>query len=136
MRLAPTWRARFLVETFRSPCISTTMGSRASFSMTSVFTISCSGTPSARPGTSVPPCSTYSYSCDVYETPCCFRKSVAGVSATRMMLRVQLLQALARYMRIDLRRRDVGVPQEQLDHAQVGAVIDEVRGECMAQAVR
>jgi hypothetical protein len=57
--LRPAWRARFLVETLRSPCIRTMSGFFASSSITSVLTIWCSGTFSASAGTSVPPWSTY-----------------------------------------------------------------------------
>ena len=52
------------------------------------------------------------------------------------MLSVQLLQPLARDVRVDLRRRDVGVTEQELHHAQIGAVIDEMRGEGVAQHVR
>ena len=48
-----------------SPCISTMSGLPASSCITSVFTTSCSGTASERAGISVPPCSTYAYSCSV-----------------------------------------------------------------------
>jgi hypothetical protein len=44
--------------------------------------------------------------------------------------------ALARDVGVDLRGGDVGVAQQQLHHAQVGAVVDEVRGEGVAQRVR
>ena len=49
------------------------------------------------------------------------------------MLRVQRLEAIARDVRIDLRGGDVGVTEQQLHHAQVGAVIDQVCGERVAQ---
>ena len=86
--------------------------------------------------TSVPPCSTYSYSCSVIGDLVAFRNTVAGVSATGMMLRVQRLQPLARDVRVDLRGRDVRVAEQHLHHAQVGAVVDEMRGEGVAQDVR
>ena len=67
---------------------------------------------------------------------------VSGVTAAilaqpaRMVLRVQLLQPLARDVRVDRRRRDVGVAEQQLHDAQVGAVIEQMRRERMAQHVR
>src|SRR4029079_9028243 len=136
MRFRPACRARFLVETLRSPCMSTMSGLEASSCITSVFTTACSGTPRALAGTSVPPCSTYSYSCSVYATLLAFRKIVASVSATGVVLRVQQLHALARHMGVNLRGRNIGVTKQHLHHAQVGAVVDEVRGEGVAQHVR
>jgi len=44
-----------------------------------------------------------------------------------MMALVQLLQPLARDMRIDSRGRDVRMAEQQLNDAQIGAVIQEVR---------
>ena len=52
------------------------------------------------------------------------------------MLRVQLLQPLARDVRVDLRGRDVGMAEQQLHDAQIGAVVEEVRRERVAQHVR
>src|SRR5687767_1221495 len=49
---------------------------------------------------------------------------------------MQRLQALPRHVGVDLCGRDVGMAQEELDHPQVGAVIDEMRGERVAQRVR
>ena len=37
---------------------------------------------------------------------------------------------------VDLRRRERAVPEQLLDHAQVGAALEQVRGERMAEAVR
>ena len=54
----------------------------------------------------------------------------------RMVLRVQPLQALARDVRVDRGGRDVGVAEQQLHDAQVGAVIEQVRRERVAQHVR
>lgn len=59
-RFAPAMRASSRVATLRSPCMRTTSGSALSVSITSVFTTSCSATPSAVEDTVVPPCSTYS----------------------------------------------------------------------------
>ncbi len=52
------------------------------------------------------------------------------------MLRHHGLQALARHVRVDRRRGNVRVPQQHLHSAQVGAVVEQVRGERMAQGVR
>src|SRR5882672_3767409 len=48
--------------------------------MTSVLTISCSGTPRAEEDTAVPPCSKYSYTCSVNVTPFLRSHCVAGVA--------------------------------------------------------
>ena len=52
------------------------------------------------------------------------------------MLTVQFFQTLTRHMRVNLRGRNIRMPQQHLHYAQVGAVIDEVRGERMPQSVR
>jgi hypothetical protein len=52
------------------------------------------------------------------------------------MALVKLLQPLARDVRIDGGGRDVRMAEQQLHHAQIGAVIQEVCGECMPQRVR
>ena len=56
-------------------------------------------------------------------------------SPPRMMLRMNLFQPLSRYVRVNLRRRNIGVPEQQLHNAQIRAVIDQVRGECVSQRV-
>src|SRR5258706_2028773 len=53
-----------------------------------------------------------------------------------MMLGVELLEPLARDVRVDLRGRDVRMSEQELHHPQVGAVVDEVRREGVAQHVR
>src|SRR6187549_4298771 len=53
-----------------------------------------------------------------------------------MVLRVQALEAFARNQRIDLRRGKAAVAEQHLQRAQVGAVVEQVRGEAVAQAVR
>ena len=53
-----------------------------------------------------------------------------------MVLRVKLLQPLARDVRVDRRRRDVGVAEQELHDAQVRAVIQEMRRERVPQHVR
>ena len=45
-----------------------------------------------------------------------------------MMHRVQSFQPLPGYMRINLRRRNIRMTQQQLHHAQIRAVIQQVRG--------
>ena len=50
-------------------------------------------------------------------------------------MRVQRFQSRGRNMRIDLSCRDIAVPEQHLDDAKVGAVIEQVRGECVAQCV-
>jgi hypothetical protein len=44
------------------------------------------------------------------------------------MLRVQRFQAFAGNVGVDLRRRDVGVAEQELDDAQIGAVVQEAAG--------
>ena len=53
-----------------------------------------------------------------------------------MVLGDDLLQALFEDVGVDLRRRDVGVAEELLHRAQVGAAIEQVAGEGVAQDVR
>ena len=48
----------------------------------------------------------------------------------------QVAQLIGDDMRIDLRRRDVGVAQQQLHRAQIGAARQQVRRKSMAQCVR
>ena len=50
--------------------------------------------------------------------------------------RVDLPDAFSGDVRIQLRGCDAGVPQELLDHAQVGPALKQVRGETMPQRVR
>jgi hypothetical protein len=52
-----------------------------------------------------------------------------------MMLRVQILQPLARDG-CDGGGGDVGMPQQHLHRAQIGAVVEQVGGEGVAQRVR
>ena len=61
---------------------------------------------------------------------------VALDSAARVMLGVQPLQPLARDVGVDRRRRDVGMAEQHLHRAQVGAVVQQVRREGVAQRVR
>lgn len=53
-----------------------------------------------------------------------------------MQIAHQALQPLIHDMRIDLRRRNVGVAQQGLDHPQISAVMEKMTGEGMAQHMR
>jgi hypothetical protein len=53
-----------------------------------------------------------------------------------MVPRMQLPQPLARHVGVDGGRRDVGVAQQHLHRAQVGAVVQQVGREGVAQRVR
>ena len=52
------------------------------------------------------------------------------------MLRMQRLQPRLRDIRINLRRGKIGMPEQHLHHPQVGAVVQQVRGERMPQRMR
>src|SRR5438067_3074730 len=77
------------------------------------------------------------------------RSSISGLSRTKMhkQLRVTVsrprveaivdaAQTRLEDVRVDLRRRQVGVPEHHLDGAQIGAALEEVRGEGMPHDVR
>jgi hypothetical protein len=49
---------------------------------------------------------------------------------------MQRFQPLARDVRVDLRGRDIGVPEQELNDAQIRAVVEKVRRECVPQRVR
>src|SRR6266513_3854319 len=53
-----------------------------------------------------------------------------------MELIIELLQPRPRDVRVDLRRRDVGVAEHHLDGAEIGAVLEQMGGERMPQHVR
>ena len=53
-----------------------------------------------------------------------------------MVLAVQLPQAFARHMGVDLRRGQVGVPQKELHRAKVCTMVEQVRRERVAQGMR
>ena len=55
-----------------------------------------------------------------------------NASPSRVVLLVQGFQAFASDVGVDLGGADVGVAEEGLDGAQVGAVVDEVGGEGVA----
>ena len=61
---------------------------------------------------------------------------MAGVSGACVGRGMELLQSFACHVSIDLRGRDVGVAEQHLHHAQVGAVVEQVGGEGVAQHVR
>ena len=52
------------------------------------------------------------------------------------MLGVQLFETLARHVCVDLCRREVAVPEQHLHDPQIGAVVQEVGREGMAERVR
>ena len=52
------------------------------------------------------------------------------------MLPVQLLQPLARHMRVDRGGGDIDMPLEQLHHPQIRAVIEQMRGKSVTQGMR
>ena len=54
----------------------------------------------------------------------------------RMQIAHQALQPLFQHMGIDLRGGNIGVAEQRLHHAQIGAVVQEVAGEGVAQHVR
>ncbi len=58
-----------------------------------------------------------------------------GASAARMVFGMQLLEALAGNVGIDLGGGNVAVAEQHLHDTQVGAVVEQVRGEGMAQYV-
>jgi len=47
----------------------------------------------------------------------------------------QFAQPVGLDMGVDLRRRDIGVTQHLLDAAQIGAVVEQMAGKCMAQDI-
>ena len=49
---------------------------------------------------------------------------------------VQAFQALPGDVRIDLRRRDIGMPEHQLYDPQIGAVVEQMGGESVTQHMR
>src|SRR5262245_45001022 len=53
-----------------------------------------------------------------------------------MMFGVQVFEALARYVRVDLSRGKIAVPEQHLHDAQIGAMIQQMRREGVAQGVR
>ena len=52
------------------------------------------------------------------------------------MLTVQLFQTLAGNVSVDLRRRQIAVPQKHLHYAQIRAMVQQMRRESMPQGMR
>ena len=70
---------------------------------------------------------------------CAWQKAPSPPCTTlpaRMVFCVQLLEALARNVRVNLRGRNIRVPQQHLHHAQVCAVIEQMGGKRMPQRMR
>ena len=65
-----------------------------------------------------------------------FREHFRPASPPWMMLGVKLLQSLQRHMGVDLRGGDVRMAEQQLHHAQISAVVDEVGGKGVPQRMR
>ena len=61
---------------------------------------------------------------------------LAALARPRVRLVIDLGQMLKIEMGIDLRRRDIGVPQELLDRSQVARGFEQVARERMAQQMR
>ena len=70
----------------------------------------------------------------VIEAPPSIR--LGSCSRAGVVLRVQLLEPFARHVRVDLRGRYVGVPEQQLHYAQIRAVIEQVGREGVPHRVR
>ena len=70
--------------------------------------------------------------------PChlCLRGDSRSRLRPRMMLRIDALKPVKRYMRINLCGRNVGVAEDRLHGAQIGAVLHHVRRAGVAQHVR
>ena len=64
------------------------------------------------------------------------RHGSARLSRPRVELPVHRAQRARRQMRVDLRRRDVGVAEHRLHGAQVGAALEQMARERVAQHVR
>jgi hypothetical protein len=67
------------------------------------------------------------------------RQGAGGTSAVvagkRMVFQHQIAQSRVEDMGVDLGRGDIGMAQQRLDRAQVGAVLQKMRGEGVAQLV-
>ena len=60
----------------------------------------------------------------------------SDASRQRMQVAHQALEALLQHVGVDLRGRDVGVPEQRLHHPQVGAVVQQMARKGVAQHVR
>src|SRR6266487_6097494 len=67
------------------------------------------------------------------ETACRAARSALG---QRMQIAHQALEPFVEHVRIDLRRRDIGMAEEYLYRAQIGPVLQQMAGECMPQHMR
>ena len=56
-------------------------------------------------------------------------------SAAWMVLRMQRLEPLPRHVGVDGGGRNIGMPQQQLHHAQIRPVVEQVGGKGVAQCV-
>src|SRR5216683_6086058 len=54
----------------------------------------------------------------------------------RMQVAHQALEPLRQHMGVDLRRGDIGMAEQRLHHPQVGAVVEKMAGESVAEHVR
>ena len=54
----------------------------------------------------------------------------------RVQIAHQAFQALLQHVSINLRGRNIGVAEQRLHHAQVGAVVEKMAGKSVAQHVR
>jgi hypothetical protein len=61
---------------------------------------------------------------------------VAPTLRAWMMRLIYLFQPFFDYMGIDLRRRDVGMAEHQLDRPQIRATLQQVRGKTVSQHMR
>ena len=53
-----------------------------------------------------------------------------------MVVAVQILEALARNVRVDLCGAQIAMAQQQLDDTQISTAVQQMRRKCVAQAVR
>ena len=53
-----------------------------------------------------------------------------------MQVADQAFQPLLQHMGVDLRGRNIGMAEQRLHHAQIGAIVQEVAGEGMTQHMR
>src|SRR3990167_9029949 len=76
--------------------------------------------------------------CRPWPGPTAWERNKPGppASAARVVSLMQLAQALARHMGINGGGRDIGMAQQQLHHAQIGAMVEQMRGKGVAQGVR
>src|SRR5262245_13836508 len=54
----------------------------------------------------------------------------------RMQIAHQALESVLQHVRVDLRRRNVGVAEERLHHARISTVVQEMACESMAEHMR